>query len=416
MHVETFLLLSYLSMGPLTWLAYGWLMYAGRRKMVLMYRPPHPIAGPPPSVSILIPAKDEGERIRSCLLSALEQDYPNFQVIAIDDRSVDQTGAVMDEVALAHPKLKVIHITQPPASGWTGKNNALWTGQKQSTADWLLFVDSDMFLEKDALSVAMSVVLRKKFDLLSLLPRLESHSLWESLLVPLAGGTASTMYMIALTNSQLPNTAFANGQFLLINRPSYEAIGGHETVRDRFCEDIEIARLMKPRGMRPRVSWGNDFCSVRMYSSLGAIFRGWSRIYYSATVGKPWRPLAALNFIVSCCLTAYVALGWGIYRAAHPSGALWGWAGPGWLIASLLHLAVMTWFIGVLYHWSGNPRRNALWFPIAGPMLAAIILRALRMCVTRKVEWRGTAYSHTMAQTLSTTGRQEAQVNSPPAT
>jgi hypothetical protein len=259
-----------------------------------------------------------------------------------------------------------------------------------------------MILEKDALSVAMSVVLRKKFDLLSLLPRLESHSLWESLLVPLAGGAASTMYLIALTNNSQVNTSFANGQFLLISRSAYDTIGGHETVRDRFCEDIEIARLMKPRGLRPRVSWGNDFCSVRMYSSLGAIFRGWSRIFYSGTVGKPWRPLAALWFLLSSCFTVYLALAWAIFRIAHPGNMLWGWGGVAWMTLAVLHLIFMTYFIGVIYHWSGNPRRNALWFPISGPMLTAIILRALRMCITKKVEWRGTAYSHTMSQTLAT--------------
>ena len=151
----------------------------------------------------------------------------------------------------------------------------------------MLFVDSDMILEKDALSVAMSVVLRKKFDMLSLLPRLESHSAWEAMLVPLAAGAASVMYLVALTNNnQLPNTAFGNGQFLLISRSSYNVIGGHETVRDRFCEDVEIAVQMKKRGLRPRVSWGIEFASVRMYSSLGAIFRGWSRIYYAARVGS----------------------------------------------------------------------------------------------------------------------------------
>src|SRR5712672_3667431 len=90
---EGILLLSYIFAGPLTWLMYGVLMFAGRRKMLLMARPPNPIRGTPPTVTILIPAKDEGERIRVCLDSALQQDYPHFNVIAIDDRSTDRTGA-----------------------------------------------------------------------------------------------------------------------------------------------------------------------------------------------------------------------------------------------------------------------------------------------------------------------------------
>jgi len=410
--LELILLSLYVNLGAITWGLYGFLMIAGRRKMLLMYRPPHPIKGEPPAVTIIIPAKDEGERIGGCLHSALRQDYPNFNVIAIDDRSTDRTGAVMDELAAQDSRLNIIHQTQPPAQGWTGKNNALWSGQQKARGQWLLFVDSDVVLEKDAVSVAMSVVLRKEFDMLSLLPRLESHGMWESLLVPLAAGAASTMYVIALTNNnQLPKSAFGNGQFLLISRAAYDAFGGHEAVRDRYCEDVAIARELKSRGMRPRVSWGNDFCSVRMYASLGAIFRGWSRIYYAARVGSPWRILGAVFFLLTSCFTVYPAIVWGIWRTMHPaSSLLWGWGGPAWLAAGLAHLALMMYFIALIYHWSGNPRRNALLFPIAGPMLLLILLRGLRMCITRKVEWRGTAYSHTMSQELAGAGTNVSKI------
>ena len=403
---ELLFFLLYVNIGPMSWPLFGFIMHAGRRKMLLMNRPPHPIAGQPPLVSIVIPAKDEGARIRGCLESALGQDYPNFEVITIDDRSTDQTGAVMDEMAAGDSRLHVIHKTTPPPPGWTGKNNALWIGQEHARGEWMLFVDSDVVLEKDALAVAMSVVLRKQFDMLSLLPRLECHSVWEGMLVPLAAAAASTMYLVALTNNaRLPNTAFGNGQFLLINRKSYDAIGGHQTVRDRFCEDVELAVQLKKRGFRPRVSWGMEFASVRMYSSLGAIFRGWSRIYYAARVGSPWRVLAAVAFLIICCFTAYPALAWGIWRCMHPVSTTLGWAGPAWIIASAIHLGLMTWFLGQIYRWSDNSRRYAFCFPLAGPMLLGILLQALKMCITKKVEWRGTAYSHTMAQDLSGAGQ-----------
>jgi glycosyltransferase involved in cell wall biosynthesis len=304
----------------------------------------------------------------------------------------------MDELASRHSKLRVIHITQPPAQGWTGKNNALHTAAQQAEGEWLLFVDSDVVLERDALSASMAVMLRKKFDLISLLPKLESHSVWESLLVPLAASAASSMYLISLTNTQHTRTAFANGQFLMISRPAYDAIGRHEVVRDRYCEDVEIARLVKEKGLRPRVSWGTDFCAVRMYSSLPGIFRGWSRIYYAARVGSPWRVLAAAAFVIVCGFSVYAALAWGVYRLFHATGH---WPGPAaWLIASGIHLGILTATVATLYAWSGNPRRNALLFPIGGSMLLGIFARALQMCVTKKVEWRGTAYSHTMATTL----------------
>jgi glycosyltransferase involved in cell wall biosynthesis len=400
---ELFVFCLYLLAGPAAWLVYAVAIYAGRRRMLLLQRPPIAPSNPPatpPAVTIMIPAKDEGERIRACIESAIGQDYANFDVIAVDDRSVDNTGAVMDELAAANTRLRVIHITQPPAPGWTGKNNALHTAAAQATGDWLLFVDSDVVLERDALSASMAVLLRKKFDMISLLPRLESHSIWESLLVPLAGAAASSMYLIALTNTQQTKTAFANGQFLMISRAAYDAIGRHEVVRDRYCEDVEIARLVKEKGLRPRVSWGNEFCAVRMYSSLGAIFRGWSRIYYAARVGSPWRVLAAALFVIVCGFSAYAALAWGAYRLLGQPAAQWPAAAAAWLAAGAVHFALLTAAVASLYHWSGNPRRNALLFPLGGSMLLGIFARALHMCVTKKVEWRGTAYSHTMAATL----------------
>jgi glycosyltransferase involved in cell wall biosynthesis len=396
------LLLTYICLGPLTWSAYGHLLRLGRNKMKLLRRPPLVVPDPAPLATIVIPAKDEGERIRGCLESCLNQDYANFEVLAIDDRSTDQTGAVMDDIAAQNPRLTVIHKTEPPPPGWTGKNHGLWTGQGRARGEWLLFVDSDVVLQKDALSASMSVVLRKEFDMISLLPHVESHTLWESMLVPLAGTTASTMYLVALTNnSRLANCAFANGQFLMISRKAYDAIGGHETVRDRFCEDIAIAQLLKKNGLRPRISWGTDFAAVRMYSSLGAIYRGWSRIYYAAGAGSPWRALAAALFLIICSFTAYPAIAWGAWLTMHPTPGSPHWLGPAWLIAGGFHLAMMTFCLTLAYHWSGNPRRNALLFPIAGPMLLSILLLALKMCITKKVEWRGTAYSHKMAANLA---------------
>ena len=147
--------------------------------------------------------------------------------------------------------------------------------------------------------------------------------------------------------------------------------------------------------MRPRVSWGNDFCAVRMYSSLPAIFRGWSRIYYAARVGSPWRVLAAAAFVILCGFSAYVALAWGLVPPRQPDRPL---ARPARVAHRVGHppRRPHRTLVSTLYAWSGNPRRNALLFPVGGSMLLGIFARALQMCVTKKVEWRGTAYSHTM--------------------
>ncbi len=403
---ELIYFLLYVLSGPFAWICYGALIVAGRRKMMYLKRPPLPLPKGmvPPSVSIIVPAKDEGERIRGCIESCLNQDYADFEVIAVDDRSVDNTGRVMDEMAAGNPRLKVVHIQEGTLGpGWTGKNNALFTAQKQARGQWLLFVDSDVVLQPDALTASMSVVQNKQFDLISLLPRLESHTIWESTLVPLAAAAASAMYVIAFNNmNHKKNSAFANGQFILMSRTVYDAMGGHEAVKDRYCEDVAIALRLKQAGYRPRIAWGNDWAAVRMYSSLPAIFRGWSRIYYAARVGSPWRTLAAISFLLQCCFTAYLMIPMAISQLsrtyANPITPLDPYA---WAIAVATHLVVMHYYLGKLYHWSGNPRRNSLFFIIAGPMVLMIMLRSVWMCVTKKVTWRGTSYGHVMASKLT---------------
>jgi glycosyltransferase involved in cell wall biosynthesis len=390
---------SYLPNGPVAWLIYAYGNFAGRTKMLLLDKPrPAPI--PPPLCTILIPAKDEEVRIRACLQSALDQDYSNFEVIAIDDRSNDKTGQIMDEMAAADPRLRVLHI-QPGSlgPGWTGKNNALFQGTKIANGKWLLFVDSDVLLYPTALTRSVTVSAYKKYDLFSVLPKLETHTLWESMLIPLCSAAAATMYLIAFNNSDKRKIgAFANGQFMLTTRAAYDSIGGHETVKDRFCEDTEIARLMKEKGLRPRVSMGDDVCAVRMYNSLPNIIKGWSRIYYAAKVGQTKHIIGAIQFLFINCFTVYPALIYGIYRALHPHG---NFLDDVWLITAIAHWAIMTFMLGVIYRWSKNSPWNALLFPIGGPLLLWTLIKALMMCVTKKVEWRGTTYSHTMAQNLA---------------
>jgi chlorobactene glucosyltransferase len=391
---------AYFVAGPVAWAIFGLGMIKGRQRMSLLKRPLPALPSLPPRVSLLIPAKDEAARIEQCLSSTLGQDYPDLQVIAIDDRSVDGTGAAMDEIAARDPRLKVLHITgsQPP-EGWVGKTFALHTGIQQADGAWLCFIDSDVVIQPDAVRAAVATAELREFDMISLLPRMESGSFWEGLIVPLAGGAVGAMYMLPLTNyNEVPSIAFANGQFLCIRRTVYEKIGGHEAVRDRFCEDVEIARVMKRRGFRPRLAIGNDYAAVRMYSSFGAIVRGWARNFYAGSLGRPWRILGALAFLVVCCFSAVPAIVWGVWRQSHPVSVL---GGIGWLATAGLHGLLMVVLLTLLYRSSGNRRRYALLFPLGMLLLAVIFCRALWMCMTHRVEWRGTQYRHRMNPVLT---------------
>ncbi len=395
--MEYVLFAVYILVGPVVWALFLVGMTMGRKRMSLLERPHPRLPEPIERATILIPAKDEGQRIRECVEAACNQTHPNYQVIAIDDRSTDETGAILDELAARYPHLRVRHIQNDElAPGWTGKCNALYRTVNEADGQWLLFVDSDVVISPDALAASVARTSRRGYDVMSLWPKLESHTFFEGLLVPLCATGVSMMYLVSLTNKDyLRNVAFANGQFLLIRRSVYDEMGGHAAVKDRFCEDVEIARLLKKRGKRIRIAWGTDFAAVRMYSSVSGIFKGWGRNFYAGSLGKPWRILAGLAFILLCGFGAYAATGWAIFRLMNPDGVFGG--GWGWSAAAAIHVALMHAALVKVYAWSGNPRFNALLFPLGGVMLMGVFLRSLRMCMTNKVEWRGTHYTHRMA-------------------
>lgn len=245
------------------------------------------------------------------------------------------------------------------------------------------------------LAETMELALSNQVDLVSLLPRLDCRSFWERSLIPLAGCALNIIQMAALTNNDHCKTAFANGQYMLFRREVYEAIGGHRAVRDRFCEDIAFAQLVKGGGHRVRICWGSELASARMYDSLGAIRRGWSRIFFAAGMGRPERIMLAAAFVLACWYSVFAAFAWGVYRMMHPINMFGGW---GWLAAGAVHLGTLTVLLGNVYLWSGNRRRTALLWPVSVAMLLGIFGKALTMCWTGRVEWRGISYRHRQRQ------------------
>lgn len=367
------------------WGFVGIMMIMGRRRMRRLRRPPAALPENPPSVTVLIPAKDEAERVRVCIQSVLAQDYPNFSVVTIDDRSTDNTGAILDQMALdSGGKVQSLHV--PPGalpSGWLGKCHALHFGTRNVSNEWLLFVDSDVRLHPDALRAAVALALSRNYDAVSLMTALECHTFLEKLVLPLAAGAWSVMNTVSVTNDDnRPDSAYANGQFFLIRRSTYDAAGGHEAVRDQITEDVELARRMKREGTRVRLFLGSSFASTRMHATLGQMLRGWARIYSGTSRRRPWRILAVASFLLVCGFSAYPALAWSF--ASHN--------GRPWLIASLAHLLLMTLTLAGIYADSRNPRRSALLFPVGGGILLIILAFAIRWCITGRIEWRGTVF------------------------
>jgi hypothetical protein len=180
---------------------------------------------------------------------------------------------------------------------------------------------------------------------------------------------------------------------MLVRREAYDGVGGHEAVKNQYNEDMALARIMKQRGFRPRMAWGIELGSVRMYDSLTTIMGGWSRIFFGSSSGSPWRSLGAMAFILLGCYSAYAAAAWGVWRLVHLGEPAMGIA---WLTAAAVHWTLMTVQLGIIYRWMGNRAIGAAAFFISGWFVLAILCRSVWMCLTRRVDWRGTSYSHSV--------------------
>jgi hypothetical protein len=188
-------------------------------------------------------------------------------------------------------------------------------------------------------------------------------------------------------NDKRLDAAYANGQFFLIRRATYDAAGGHEFVKDQITEDVELARRMKSQGARVRLEMGKKFASTRMHATLAQMFRGWARIYSGTTRRKSGRIIAVALFVLFCSFSAYAAMAWALAaQLVHDPAA------RAWWIASLSHLAVMSTTLAMVYAGAQGRKRYALLFPLSGAILLGILVFAIRWCITGRIEWRGTVF------------------------
>lgn len=342
-----------------------------------------------PRLSVIIAAKDEEANIETCVRTMLTQDYPNFELIVVNDRSTDRTPEILNAMDAEDDRLHVVHVDRL-RDGWFGKNNAMREGIARADGDWLCFADADCRQTSDrTLSMAMRQVTEHRIDFLSVLPVLETHSFWERVIQPVCGAIMVLWFNPKRVNNPKSKAAYANGAFMLMHRKAYKTIGGHEAVRSQVNEDMHMARAAKQRGLRLFVMQNRDLYQTRMYDNLGAIWKGWSRIFYGCF--GTYRQLA-LSFLVLLTLSvlpwASAAATWLLIEAGASEPAWW-WIAA---IATATVLAQQS-VIWRYYRMTGaNPWLAPTYVLGAVIGLGILINAVLKVNGRTTTTWRGTTY------------------------
>lgn len=247
------------------------------------------IQGDAQPVSIVVPMRNEERNARRCIESLVSQNYPNFEVIVVDDKSEDGTLSILKELASKYSNLKVIEGAPTPP-GWVGKNHAIWQGVEQVRGEWLLFVDADTISEPGMLASAMKYVEVGKIDMFSISTFHIMTTFWERVIQPVIISSIYYAFPQDEVNDPESKKASASGQFILIKHSVYKAVGGHSAIRDRIVEDFALANLVKGSGYRLRIIRGTRIIKTRMYTNFGEIWEGWTKNLFFG-LGRKWAHL-----------------------------------------------------------------------------------------------------------------------------
>jgi glycosyltransferase involved in cell wall biosynthesis len=326
-----------------------------------------------PEVAIVVPARNEEACVGDCLASLVTQTGVTFEIIVVDDHSTDHTG----DIARSFAGVRLIS-PGPLPQGWTGKNNAVIAGAKEARGEWLLFTDADTVHLPGSLARALAEAKEHGAELLSYSPEQVAVTFWELATLPVVFAELARQYPPSKVSDPASPLAAANGQYILIRRGTYEAVGGHAAIATSLLEDVALARLVKDSGRRIRFRYAADAVRTRMYRNFRQLREGWTKNL-------------ALLFPRPGWLAAKSLLAWGLGWGAFFWGSI-GFAGrerPWWSTA--LVLAPM--YLGMRLR-----RANFTWdMEVLGaifgmPMFSYLLLRSTRAHAKGSVSWKGRMY------------------------
>jgi glycosyltransferase involved in cell wall biosynthesis len=332
----------------------------------------------PLKVSVIVAARNEARKIQPALQSLLQQDYPNIEFVVVDDRSTDDTGAILDRLAAGDSRVRVVHVRQLP-KGWLGKNHAHHLGAGHATGEFLLFTDADVHMEETAIGRAVSYLQQSRLDHVAVAPQLTMPGT----ILEMFGGAFTIFFGLYAKpwKARDPKSKrfIGIGAFNLMRAEVYRAIGGYAPIAMRPDDDIKLGKLVKKSGYRQEMLLGDGTVKVEWYSSLGELVRGLEK-----------NSFAGVEYSVAVIVVSTVAQ---LLVFVWPVIALAATRGPTrWLNAVILVVLAALYADNASFH--GLKRWHWIAMPVTALLFLYIIWRAtLKTLINDGIDWRGTHYS-----------------------
>jgi glycosyltransferase involved in cell wall biosynthesis len=324
-----------------------------------------------PQVSIIVPARNEEACLADCLQSLASQTGVSFEIIVVDDHSTDRTR----EIAVSFPGVRVIAAAPLPV-GWTGKNNAVTTGAAEAQGQWLLFTDADTVHLPGSLARALTEAQENGAELLSYSPEQVAVTFWEMATLPVVFAELARQYSPSKVSDPASPIAAANGQYILIHRDTYDAVGGHAAIAGDILEDVALARAVKTSGRKIRFRYAADAVRTRMYRNYPQLRDGWSKNLVLLFPNPGWLAMKSVLLWALPWTVLFLRVA-GVLQ--HP-----GWdavIGSGFLLLPIrishANFPLKMTFLGALF---------------GMPMFAYLLLRSKRAHANGSVTWKGRSY------------------------
>ena len=336
-------------------------------------------------VSVIIPARNERDTIETVVRSALASTYRPFELLVVDDRSTDDTAAIVARLAAEDPRIRLVEGAPLP-DGWYGKPWACHQGYRAAGGELLLFTDADTRHEPELLARSVGALEQEGADLVTVSPHQRCVTFWERVIMPQIWLLLGLRFHPARVNrARRERDVIANGQFILMPRGSYEAIGTHAAVRHEVAEDLALAQACFRAGRKLHFAFAERLMETRMYQGLESLIEGWSKnVYLGGRRSFPNEP--ALQALVP------LMLGLAILFWLVPPLVLLGTGGSGpWAPAAVLATALSAGFWALISYGMRIPLWYGLCYPLGAAMALYIVARS-SWRGGRKVEWRGRVY------------------------